>query len=178
MTATMELVAPTRERLEHAKGFAEAPEVNQTTMRRAWRILPLVLSLYRQDKIDADCIQAYERFAEDWEVGNRSSFKIASYGERIGSASDIDDTAEIRKANAYRRARNALDSIGSPHARRALMMTVASRPADAISTMRPYTIEEIGRLCCGVNNKPQAIAAGMTTLRDALYQLRLHYDEG
>lgn len=173
MTDAVEAMAPTAERIARAAGLIEAPVINQARSRRAWRLVPLVEAMHRDNKISDDCLKAYVRFEGDWTIANRTSSGIGSYGERICSSDDLDDTAEIRKAVARRRITIAQNSIGSPHGRKALIMAVTSKH----ETSLPHTLDDIGR-ACGVTNGPQARAAGMATLRDALYQLHLHYDEG
>jgi hypothetical protein len=137
-----------------------------------------VAGLHSRGSIDDRCLTAYQRFERDWETGHRSPSCVAGYGERLTSAGDMADGGEIKKANAYRRSRKALEALGSPHAKLALMMLVSVRPADAISTVRPYSLEEIGRACSSYTARVAAITAGSIVLRDALYQLHLHYDEG
>lgn len=173
MTDVAEAIAPTAERISRAAGMIEAPVVNQTRSRRAWRLVPLVEAMHREGKISDDCLKAYVRFEGDWTIANRTSSGIGSYGERIRASDDTDGTSELRKAIARKRITAAQDSIGSPHGRKALLMSVTSKH----ETSLPHTLDDIGR-ACGVANGPQARAAGMATLRDALYQLHLHYDEG
>jgi hypothetical protein len=167
-------MSPMRERIAHAAGLIDAPEVNQARSRRAWRLVPLVEAMHRDNKISDDCLKAYARFEHDWAVANRTSSGIGSYGERINSTRDGDGIGELRKAAAHRRIETAQQSIGSPHGRKALVMAVTSKH----ETSLPHTLEDIGRACSTCANRAQAVAAGMATLRDALYQLHQHYDEG
>ncbi|MDX2288178.1 MAG: hypothetical protein NW217_05085 [Hyphomicrobiaceae bacterium] len=179
MTDTAEMIAPTPERIAHAMGLMEAPEINQRVQRRAYQAQSIVARMHTDGKISDECLRAFQRFDTDWSVGHAVPSAIAGYGERIASASsDGGEHAEVRKIVAKQRSDQALASIGSPHGQRALMMAVAPRQADATSTLRPYTLEEIGRACSTCRDRAQAMAAGMVTLRDALYQLHLHYDEG
>lgn len=169
-------IAPTPERMQHAGALIEEPEVNQHRARRAFRVVSLVASMHARGSINDDCLRAFERFEQDWAVAHRVPSAVAPYGERFGSASDMDDTSQVRKDNARRRSAEAMHAIGSPHARRALLMAVCPRPADATSTMRPYSLEEIGRACSTYTSKMHAVTVGNVVLRDALWQLHLHYE--
>ena len=169
MTGAIETVAPTRERIKRAAGLIDAPQVTQQHQRRAWRLVPLVLALHREGKIGRECLTAHERFEEDWAIADRTPSGVGSYGERMGG--DHVEGGELRKIAARRRMERALAAIGSPHGRRALVMSVS-----ATATGMPYPLAQIGR-ACGSRNRPQAIAGGTATLRDALYQLHQHYDE-
>jgi hypothetical protein len=178
MTDT-QTIAPTPERIAHAMGLMDAPEVTQSREIRAYKQASLVARLHKAGKLSDECLKAFERFDDDWHVGNAVPSGVGGYGERIAGASpDGGEHAEVRKLLAKRRADEAEASIGSPSARRALRMIVGPRRDDPTCTLRPYTVEDIGRMACGMHNRVQAIAAGTTTLRDMLWQLHLHYDEG
>jgi hypothetical protein len=173
MTELADTIALTPERERHAGAFLERPHVDQRTERRAHRVVGLVYALHRDGKLPDECFAAHGRFEQDWTTANRTSSAISGYGERIGGH-DGSDRGEIRKSMAWGHANSALDALASDEARRAVLMSVTVSPAGG----RPYTLEEIGQQCSHFRTKDQARAAGMITLRDALYQLHKHYEPG
>lgn len=173
MTDLVDTIAPTPERMRHAGAFLERPTIDQRTERRAHRVVGLVYTLHRDGKLSDECWRAHARFEQDWTTGNRTSSAIGGYGERIGGH-DGSDRGEIRKTLAWQHAADALASLASPHARRAVVMSVTASTTNA----RPYTLEEIGRECSHCRDAAQARTAGAVTLRDALWQLHKHYEPG
>ena len=172
MTEQVELLGPTVERLRHAKGLVEPPEVTRTRTRRAWRLGSIVEAMNRDGVVEDRCLQDFERFEEDWAMANSAPPCTALYGDKVDGTKDPHGRAELSKANARRRVEAALSSIGSPHGRLALMMAVVESGGNC----RPHTMEEIGRACSSSRNRVQAVVAGRMVLREALYQLRVHYD--
>ena len=170
----LDTIALTPERERHAGAFLEQPVIDQRTNRRVHRIVGLVYTLHRDGKLSDECWRAHARFEADWTTANRTSSAIGGYGERIGSSSDTSDRVEIRKSLAWRHAADALASLASPHARRALIMSVTACPTGG----RPYSLEEIGRECSHCSDKAQARTAAAITLRDALWHLHKHYEPG
>lgn len=174
MTELADTIAPTPERERHAGVFLERSHVDQRTNRRAHRIVGLVYTLHRDGKLSDECWRAHVRFEEDWTTANRTSSAIGGYGERIGGSTGASDRAEIRKTLAWKHAADALASLASPQARRALVMSVSACPAGG----RPYSLEEIGQECSTYRQRGQAVAAATATLRDALWHLHKHYEPG
>ena len=178
MTELAEIITPTPERLAHAGQLLELPHVDQRTRRYAHRVVGVVYTLHRDGKVSDQCYRAHETFALDWERANRVSSAIASYGERIGAIGDAGELAELRKVAAWRRTADALASVASASGRMALVMTVSPRKADAVSTVRPYTLEEIGREVSHFRTRSQATAAAFSVLDSALWQLHRFYEPG
>lgn len=178
MTEYAETIAPTPERMRHAGAYLERPHIDQRTHRTAHRVVGLVYTMHRDGKLPDECWRAHERFAADWETANRTSSAIGGYGERIGGSLGMSDTAEIRKALCWQRAGDAIASVASERGRRALVMSVSARPADEISTARPYTLEEIGRATSHYRASKEARASAMATLESALWQLHRFYEPG
>ena len=78
----MENLAPTLERLKRSEW--DAPEVNQQTERRAWRVRTLVESMHNHGTIDSEQLAAWKFYAWDVEQSNRYASGVGSYGERRG----------------------------------------------------------------------------------------------
>lgn len=170
-------IGPTAERIAHAGGLMEMPEITQRVQRRHHRVLSLVDGMHARGHLDEDCVMAYRRFERDWSLANSSPACVAAYGERIGGKGDGDETRDERKAAANARVTGALHAIASPMARRALVMAVSSRPADGISTVRPYSLDEIGRSCTSFASKMTSISAATALLHTVLHQLHRYYAE-
>lgn len=174
MTDLLDTIAPTPERMAHAGPLMEMPEISQHKERRAYRVVSLVCGMHARGVLDDACLSTYERFERDWQLANRSPSAISGYGERIGGSDERGDVAAEKKRLAHVRTQLALASIGSPFAKLAIVMAVSSRP----DTGMPYNLEDIGREVSSAKQRGQAIAWGTATLQHALYQLRLHYEEG
>lgn len=172
--AVAEFSRPTPERLAQAGDLMEHPEVNQRIQRRAHRAISLVCGMHSRGAIDDQCLRAYERFETDWMVANRMPAITANYTDARGRSDQFEEQQEIRKSNAVRRVTAAANAIGSPHARRALEMLVSANP----NTRMPWKLDDIGRACSDYGSRVCAITAGTVVIRDMLYQLRLHYEEG
>lgn len=170
-------VHPTRERLRHARHSVESPAIDRKQDRRAWRIVSLVETLFRGDRISEPSYRAFKRFETDWQHARFVPSRVCRYGASSGStpahqmAEDAMDGAEMqaeRRLFAAEKALAAQAAVGGQPLQ-ALMMLVADDD---------MTIEEIGRCLSGYGGKMQAQAAGLTYIRIALDRLQQHYEPG
>ena len=166
-----EATAPTLERVRHlSAGAMESPAVDQKSERRAYRIKGVVEILVSRGSLDEDCLQTFRRFETDWLTANSVPSGVGGYGERISGTFDRQERAEIRKVLAKNRTEDALEAIPTPWARTAVVM--AAQGEDGVK------LETIGRACSSYASRPAAIAAAYSALREALFHLRRHYEEG
>lgn len=175
---SIDIMPPTLERLRKIKTDVESPVTDQKRKRNAWRIVPLPETMFKTGRISRNCYDAYERFEKDWDRAQFTPSCIAKYGQGFASGTPVAqmldeamqraEVRDVRRVAAIDRTAHAFAAIGTPSGQRAVYMLVS----------QDVTLEEIGRECSGYLGKMQALAAGTTVIRESLYRLFLHYDEG
>lgn len=171
------MIAPTRERLRHARGSTiDEPVVDQKIARQAWRLVGVVEAMHRAGKIDDRRWAAWERFERDW---NRAAIQpsiIARYGERAGAggtpvtqmtadAMDRAALADYRRSDAIERVRDGLLSLMLPRLQQAIVIAASEQ----------CNLEMIGARITPLKSQQQRIAVAGAAIEDGLWLLHNFY---
>lgn len=177
MSEMFETIAPTKQRLAKVKSGLRSPTTDQKQSRRAWQIVSIVETMFSNGRISAECRNAFDRFVEDWVKATYHPSRISQYGtqavsrtplsqmtdDAIDKMSVADDAREFAKG----RVSGALNAVGG-----------LGRDALMLAMREDLDMQSLGVELSGYRGKMQAQAAAAVILRDALYRLHIHYDEG
>jgi hypothetical protein len=150
-------LGPTPERLRRSKWLS--PETTRETQRVAWRSLDVFERLHKAGELEFSQLRAAEQFRAHWEGHLRVEVRMSDeVGQGGGKGAEIPQHRHGREV-AYMR------SHLPPRQFSALVLLTES--ADCVA--------EVGRLLCRRRNKPQAYAAGLAVVQEALAGVALLY---
>ena len=97
----MDAIAPTKERIRHHPGGIESPRKGRDADRKFYRLKGLPETLYDQDKLTDNQIEAWRIFEPAYLTANREPPSIGAYGERRGGAESDYLTIKIQACLLY-----------------------------------------------------------------------------
>lgn len=151
----MDIITPTRERLRHAEDY-DAPQVDQRTQRRAYRVLDEFQRLAKADEIDASQYQAAYKWQRHW------------WGAQGIDVSD--GTGGYDEASEY-----PISYHGQVLAKAKRELSVAQWITMANLTNESGSLDHIGRILKGYADRRQARAYGLAVVHGALDRLAVHW---
>jgi hypothetical protein len=157
---TIDALAPTRERIKRTAGW-DKPEKSRTAKRPAWRALDVFDRMWKAAEIAKHEWEASQKFARHYQ---------GSLGVDVSMGEGRPAHAIAPDAGEYPRSYHA----GKMAAVRAAL-TPRQYGALVFLVEHGDDLSEIGWRFCAFRNRPQARAAGMVLVQEALALAALHY---
>jgi hypothetical protein len=153
-------IAPTKQRQKRSEGW-ERPEKNRSVNRVAWRRLDVFARMLKAGELEYCEHQASEKFARHYQ----GSLGVdVSMGESRNFDPFLSESGEYSRSYLAKKVADAR-AVLSPRQFAALVFLAVE--SDDLS--------DVGQQFCGMGNKPQARAAGLVLVQEALHAAALHF---